>query len=295
MTLASLILLSLKISIVLNVFGLGLRTTLAEVTYLVRQPGVLVRSIFSLFAVMPVVAVAMALLFDLKPAVKIALVALAMSPVPPLLPKRQFQAGGHRDYAISLLATASVLATIVVPLILRLVGGIFRLPLQLSPGAVALLMLKALLAPLAVGIVVRLAAPRLSERAAGPIVTSAMVLLLLSVLPVVFTMRGAILSLFGDGTLLAIVAFTVIGLAVGHLLGGPGREHRAVLALSTASRHPGMAAAIAQANFPQQRSALAAIVLFLIVNMIVSAPYVSWSKRSAAHRSADDWKGTKAA
>src|SRR5690242_17632471 len=136
MTLASLILLSLKISIVLNVFGLGLRTTLAEVTYLVRQPGVLVRSIFSLFAVMPVVAVSMALLFDLKPAVKIALVALAMSPVPPLLPKRQFQAGGHRDYAISLLATASVLATIVVPLILRLVGGIFRMPLQLSPGAV---------------------------------------------------------------------------------------------------------------------------------------------------------------
>jgi BASS family bile acid:Na+ symporter len=43
-----------------------------------------------------------------------------------------------------------------------------------------------------------------------------------------------------------------------------------VLALATTSRHPAIAIAIAHANFPQQKLAVPAIVLYLIVSGIVT-------------------------
>jgi hypothetical protein len=41
--------------------------------------------------------------------------------------------------------------------------------------------------------------------------------------------------------------------------------------LATATRHPGMAVAIAHLNFPQQKLATPAIALYLIISAIVAA------------------------
>jgi hypothetical protein len=74
----------------------------------------------------------------------------------------------------------------------------------------------------------------------------------------------------------------VVGLAAGHLLGGPDAEDRTVLALSTASRRPAIAMAIAHTNFPEQTLAMAAVLLYLIVDAIVALPYLNWTKRRHA-------------
>jgi BASS family bile acid:Na+ symporter len=78
------------------------------------------------------------------------------------------------------------------------------------------------------------------------------------------------------------VVFALVGLAAGHLLGGPDPENRIVLALSTATRHPGIAIAIAAANFPDQKAAPAAVLLYLIVSALVAKPYLTWVKRRRA-------------
>lgn len=46
--------------------------------------------------------------FDLYRAVKIALVALAVSPVPPVLPRKRLTSGGDRAYAASSLMAAAL-------------------------------------------------------------------------------------------------------------------------------------------------------------------------------------------
>src|SRR5215471_9944965 len=86
-------------------------------------------------------------------------------------------------------------------------------------------------------------------------------------------------SLVGHGTVVAIGAFSLAGLAAGHLLGGPDPDDCAVLALATASRHPGVALAIASANFPGQTLVPAAILLYLVVSALVSIPYLAWRLR----------------
>ncbi len=82
----------------------------------------------------------------------------------------------------------------------------------------------------------------------------------------------------GNGTVLAIVIFTVAGLAIGHVLGGPDPDHSAVLALSTACRHPAMALAIATTAIPDQRFG-ATILLYLLVNIVAGLPYIVWQRR----------------
>jgi bile acid:Na+ symporter, BASS family len=86
-------------------------------------------------------------------------------------------------------------------------------------------------------------------------------------------------SLIGSGTIVSLAAFVAFGLAVGHWLGGPQAENRTALAYSTASRHPGIAIALAHANFPRQKLATAAVLLYLLINTVVSVGYHFWTKR----------------
>ncbi len=279
MDLATLILLALKTSILLTVFGLALEATMDDALYLFRRPSKLVRSLLSMNVIMPLFAAALVAVFNLVQAVEIALITLAVSPVPPILPKKQVKAGGRGSYAIGLLVAAAVLAIVFVPLTIDLLGRVFDRPVQISVATIAKLVLTTVLLPLAAGIAVHHFAPAFAERIAKPLSLVAAVMLIGGALPVVFTAWPAITSLIGNGTILAIEAFVVVGLAAGHLLGGPAPEDRTVLAFSTASRHPGIALAIASANAPGQKLVLAAVLLYLIVNAAVSIPYKKWQQR----------------
>lgn len=284
MDLATMIPIMLKTAIVLTVFALGLNTSLQDALYLFRRPGQLGRSMLSMNIIMPLFAAAMVTVFALHPAVKIALLTLAVSPIPPLLPRKALKAGGDASYTISLLVTAALLAIVFVPLAVDLMGRAVGKSAQVSPAAVALVVAMTVLAPLAAGMLVRGVAAALAQRVAKPISQFALILLVLGIVPVLFTAMPAIVSLIGNGTLAAIVAFVLVGLIAGHLLGGPDPEDRIVLALMTSSRHPGVAVAIAGANFPDKKLALAAILLCLLVNVVVSIPYQMWCKRRNAQR-----------
>ena len=93
MNLATLIPIVLKTSIILNVFILGFNARPQDAAYLFHRPGKIMRSLLSMNVVMPLFAAGVVAAFELHPAVKIALVTLAVSPVPPMLPKKSLKAG----------------------------------------------------------------------------------------------------------------------------------------------------------------------------------------------------------
>jgi len=279
MDLAALLMLAIRASVVLTVFALALGTTIDGARYLLRRPGLLVRSLLAMNIVMPLAAVALAVAFDLDPAAKVTLVALALAPVPPILPKKQQKAGGEADYAISLLVTAALLAIVFVPAGMALLGWAFGLSTHVPVGSVAGLVTITVLAPLAAGLLVRRLAPSFAQRLAGPISKIAAALLVVAVGAVLLATGPAIFSLIGRGTVVTFAAFSIFGLVAGHLLGGPHPADRVVLALATAMRHPGVAVAIATAAFPAQRRAAPAVGLYLLVAGITSALYLMWLRR----------------
>jgi len=280
MTVQSMILLGVKISIMLTVFALGTKATPADATFLLRRPRDLTRALLSMYVLMPVLALILDLTFNLNPAVKIALVALSVSPVPPIFPNTSFKSHGRDDYTFGLLVATPLLAIIVIPIAMGVFQWVSGFSLQMSARSVAGLVFTTILIPLLLGMALRTWALSLAERVAKPVGTFASILLLVCFLPVLIGSARTILSLFGDGTLLSMSVFALVGLAIGYFLGGPERENRSTLSLATATRHPGVAIAIAHTNFPQQKLVVPAVVLYLIVAGLLHAIASSWRARA---------------
>jgi BASS family bile acid:Na+ symporter len=284
MTVQELVALTLAVSIALTVFGFGLRSTRDDLLYPLRHRGQLARALTAMFVVMPVVAIVLCAVTVLHPAVEIALVALAISPMPPLLTNRQATAGGRVSYGIGLMTVAALLSVGFIPLAVAIIGRILGLPIGMDPAALVRLAMVSVLLPLAAGVLVRIVSPSVALRAGRPVAMAGIAGLAISVAAILIVMLPTALVLIGNGTLLVFVLFVTVGLAVGHALGGPRREERVVLALSTACRHPAIAIAVARANFPEESLVPAAVLLYLLVNILLSGAYIVLQRQTAGSR-----------
>jgi BASS family bile acid:Na+ symporter len=285
----------LKASIALSVFAIGLKATFSDATFLFRRPAQLVRALLSMGVLMPLFALALVLLFDLHPAVQIALAAISVSPIPPIFPNRAFKTGGTETYTIGLLVASCALSVIVIPVAMEMFEIATGFPLTMRARSVAFTVLITVFAPLLTGMAVRAIAHTFAERIVKPVAVISLVLLVLSALPVMVGMAQPMWSLIGDGTLLSLSAFALVGYVVGHLLGGPDSANRPTLALASATRHPAVALGIAHANFPDQKLAAPAVVLYLLVSGVVSVVYLTWIRRyEPSHPAAETTNTVKA-
>jgi bile acid:Na+ symporter, BASS family len=273
-----LVILAFQISIICTVFGYGLKTTLDDLLYVVRSPGLLVRSLIAIFVIMPVVAVALARWFDFPRTVGIALIALSISPTPPLLPKREAKTGGYEPYGLGLMALLALLSIAVVPLSAELLSAFFGRRFGAPALAIAGIVFKAVLLPLAVGMAVRAWSPAIAARLDKPVAMIPRILIPVAVAVLLIATAPAMWRLIGGGTIVAMVLFLAIGFVVGHVMGGPDPDHAIVLAISTACRHPAIALAIASTNFPDEQFG-AAIILYTLLGVVVGVPYTLWNKR----------------
>ena len=276
-----LILLALQAAILGTVFSFGLKSTREDILYLARHPALLLRSLLAVLVVMPVVAVILVKIIDFPPTTEIVLLALAVSPVPPLLPNREAKAGGLPSYGLGLMLALALVAIVAMPLAAAGLSIVFDRPLTMGAGAIARMVFTAVVLPFAAGMLVHRFWPKPAERLSKPVQRVATVILAVAVLGLLAGSWHAIWGAIGGGSVLAIVIFVVIGLLVGHLLGGPDPEQAAVLGLSTAMRHPAIALTFAATNYHDEHFA-GTILLYLIVGAIVGIPYVKWMRQRAA-------------
>lgn len=279
MRVAAMISLALRASIVLGVLALGLRATWRDATFLLRAPYLLVSSFVSMYVVMPAVAVALVTSFELDPAVKVAIVALALSPVPPFLPQSELRVGGEAQYTIGLLVASAVLSIAVVPLALVFFHRTLGVPLGLSIGELVRVLAISVVVPLVMGMLLRARNPRSADRLARPLARIATGVIVLASVAIIASRWHGLVALIGDGTLLVLIVFSIVGVVVGHALAGPAPEHRTVLAQSTAARHPAVALVIAQATFPGQPNAVPAALWALLAGSVVTAIYGARARR----------------
>jgi bile acid:Na+ symporter, BASS family len=275
--------LAVQSSIMLTVLGFGMTATWREATYLLSTPKLLARAVLSMNIIMPIIAAALVSIFPLRLEVKAALMALAVSPVPPMIQRSQLTAGGRREYVVGLMVAMSVLSIVLVPLTVVILNRMLGSAGVVTPVAVAKIMLKTVLAPLFVGLLVRQWFPA-AEKASGAILAAAGILLVVGVVLLLYGLWPTTRSFLGNGVAVMLAVLAAIGLGVGHFLGGPIEGDRTVLAISTSSRHPAVALAIATSGpltVTLARPTLAIILLYVVVAMIVGIPYKKWRERTA--------------
>jgi len=283
-TVEQLIHLAVLFSVMLIVLSFALRATWRESISLFRIPSLLLRSLLAMSVLLPVFAATLVGLFTFRPAIEIALITLAVAPVPPFLPQKQLKLVGHNEYVYGLLVATSLLSIVLAPLTVALIGLAFSRHTHIAPLAIARMVALTVLIPFALGLIINQRMPAFAERASLLAGKVGLLLLAAAVVPVLIKMWPAIMSLVGDGTLLAFIAFVAAGLVVGHLLGGPDSVNGTVLALATSTRHPGVALVIATGIFPGDKFVAPALVIYLLVATIASVPYVKWRSRQRSDR-----------
>ena len=269
------------ISLAVLVFGSGLGARLSDVVALLRRPGLLARSLLAMLVVAPALAVALVWIFDLNREVAIALVALSISPLPPLLPSRGERAGGRPEYGLGLVLLLAVFGVPVIMVSAEILQTVFGRDYLATPWAIAKLLTLTMLVPLAAGMVLARISPSTARRLEGPLERIQRWLLPIAMIVLLISAAPDIWSLLGDHTLAAVGIFVLGSFAAGHLLGGPDRRFAAVLAFATSCRHPATALALASANFPGVDEH-AAIALYGVVTAVVGALYTVWLRRRRA-------------
>jgi BASS family bile acid:Na+ symporter len=290
-TLETLIRLALLLSIWLIVLSLGARASAQGAIFLLRRPIKLARALAAMFIVVPAFAVLLAATTFVPPAIKFAIVAMSVGPAPPVLPYKQMKAGDEGDYALGLLVAASVASIVLTPLLVAVAASVLGHQAAVDPVTVARTVLLTIGLPLAAGMVLHALSSGGARVIAGIAQRAGFLLLLVVFAVMVIAAWRDMPGLFGNGGALAIAATVGVGLLAGHVLGG--EHHRAGLALAAATRHPGVALAIAQMNFPdQQKPITAAILAYLLITALVTAPYVRWARGRGA--APDAWPANRA-
>jgi BASS family bile acid:Na+ symporter len=270
--------LALKISIPMQVFAIGLGATWDDAVYLFRRPGLLAKSILARNIAVPIIAVLLIKTFPFYAAIAITLGVLAVTPAPPLLPKSQLKGGPHSSYVLGLLVSQSLLAIVLVPVTLECMNWMLGSRAHFPLAHVAVLIAQTILIPLAAGMLASRFLPKLL-RFAPTILVVGTVLLILGLIPLLFLGWKAFGALAGNGSMLAIAIFIGASIAAGHLLGGPQQRDRTALGIVTSARHPGIAVAIAEANYPDQSRLVAgAVVIYLLLRVLLLIPYANWQR-----------------
>lgn len=268
------------LGVALVVIAIGVSARPGDTLLLLRKPQLGIRAMLAMFVLVPAFVLLLTSMFPLDRPLRAALLALAVSPMPPIILQQEIEAGGEADYSIGLQILGTGFSILVVPVMAVIVEAVFGMAGNFDPFALSRILLTTVALPLGAAFLLGRLLPGWRAAIAhwaGRIGNGA---LLIAAIAVLFVIWPDILRLIGGGVLWVTALTIGFALLAGHMLGGPDPGNRGALAVACAARHPAVAIALSTGVFPDDSAAIVAIVeLFLIANVIITIPYMRWRSR----------------
>ena len=260
-------------------FSLGLAISLGDFRAAWRQPGLMLKGLFSVLVAAPAMALIVTRIANLERPVEIGIVLMAIAPGAPVALRRSLSAGGHRGFAPALQIAVALLAVLAIPLWIAGLDHVYGGNASVDPRHLARQVFIAQLLPLGLGMLVRHLKETLAESLGARLARiTTLLLVILAVLALLNVWRTVADA--GLHATFAIVATTALILACGHLLGGPDPATRTALAVVSAARNPGLALLVAAVNQADPRI-VATVLAYLIISALTITPYVVWRRHVA--------------
>jgi BASS family bile acid:Na+ symporter len=261
-------------------FDIGLGIVPGEFHWVWAHWLLLLRALFAVVIIMPVLALLVVHLLSLPYPVEIGIMLMAIAPGAPIALRRSLDAGGHHAFAPALQIGLALLAVGTMPLWIAALDTWYAGHAAIAPDTVARQVFMAQLLPLCAGMLARATMPTLAARLLTRLPRIATLLLLVFIGAVVIEMFAA--ADVEPRNAFAMLVVTIGALALGHALGGPYPATRSATAISTAMRNGGLAVLVASANRAAPEI-FAALLGYLLVSALVVLIYVAWRRRAALH------------
>jgi BASS family bile acid:Na+ symporter len=261
--------LTILLFVISSMFGMGLNLTLKQIFSPLRRVTLVIKALIANFVLVPLLAYLIAVVIDLDEPMTIGLMLMATAAGAAFLPKLATIAKGDVALSVGLMTLMTVVTLVFLPLALP-----FLLPgVEVDPLQVAQTLLFFILAPLAIGLLIKaryedIAAtlqPYMAQTATYSLMVAAVLMLVLNF--------DNLLRAFGTGTYIAVLLFVAGSFLLGYFLGGPGGVSRRVLGLGTAQRDISTALLVASRNFDDPGVLVMILVgsLAMLVGLMVVA------------------------
>ena len=274
MSLDRLINILVTITLVEMMVLIGFRATFAELIHTARNWRLVARAVAANYLFVPAIAVALLILFEAAPMVAAGFLILAVCPGAPYGPPLAGIARANATAAVGLMVILAGSSAIVSPALLHLLlpwvsgGEAPRIDLMAMLAA----LLSTQLLPLLLGLLVKHWRPQLADRLLRPFELVSKVLNL-SVAALILASQFRMLTEIRLKGFVGMLLLLAASLAIGWLTGGPGRDNRKTMALTTSLRNVGVGLVIATGNFagtPAVSAALAYGIVEVFGSLLVA-------------------------
>ncbi len=259
--------------------GMGMTLQPADFVVIAKRPWALVVGVAAQYVVMPLLGYGIAQVLGLSPMLAAGMILVGSAPGGTASNVMVYLAKGDTALSVAMTTVSTLLAPLLTPLLVLALASQF-LPVDTSELFVSILQI--VLAPVVLGLALRMLVPSLIERLLDVLPLVSVAGITVVVMAVVAASASTLLSV-GLLVVLAVVLHNGLGLALGYTVGrvcGLPVSGRRAVSIEVGMQNSGLAAALATAHF-NPAAALPAAIFSVWHN--VSGPVLAsyWSRKTA--------------
>ena len=279
--LANIIKIGLPLVVMGTMFTQGLRLKLGGgLATFKDRPLVILRSLVVVIVLVPIVALAIILLFKPPSGTIVALAILAASPAATFQLRNIYKKGGYAGYLQALHLSLALLAIITVPAVLDLLSEALGFQAEVSVFQVSKTVVQAVLLPVVVGMVFGAVFPTVAGRI-EPSLSRIFEIGLVAVALLLVIGTYSLLLKMDAWSYVVMIIFIVVNIGLGHVLGPRDAQERTTLAIESGERNTGLAMTIGVLNFSAER-ALPVLIPYIFLFAVITTIYLKWRARQTA-------------
>jgi BASS family bile acid:Na+ symporter len=281
MTIERLINILVTITLIEMMAAVGLGVAFADLIGIAKNARFVAQATIANYILVPAAMVALLLVFHAQPMVSAGFLILAVCPGAPFGPPFTTIAKGNVATSVGLMVFLAASSAVVAPFLLQVLLPMMAGDEPLHVDSVKLVgtLLATQLVPLCAGLAVRHWRPALATALQKP-ANQASAILNLTVVGFILATQFGMLSAIPPRAYVGMSGLLIASLTAGWVLGGPGRENRKAMTLTTSLRNVGVGLVIATGSFPGT-PAVTATLAYGLIEIFGSLLLALWWGRAA--------------
>ena len=268
-------------------FGMGMTLKLSDFKVVFTKPKAVITGILSQFIIMPLLAFLLVKIFNLDPALAVGVILVGSCPGGTSSNVMTYLAKGDVALSVGMTACTTILAPVVTPALVLLLGGA---TINVSYMSMLMSIVQVVLVPIVLGFVINHFFEKFAQACAKVLPLVSVIAICLIIMAVVAANAAKIMTV---GWLIVIVVMlhNLCGYALGYGVGkvlGLSRDQMRTLSIEVGMQNSGLATSLATVHFATMPLAAVPGTVFSVWHNISGAIYANILARTAKEEPAEE-------